>query len=207
MFGFLKKKNQDVRVLMCIKQADLLLSSYSEKRRARILIMLTMCQLEFRSTGIDIFNLILHPHMFSRKELMTAYESLEDSRNNMIQQLSQTAKMAHQIYGDFPSFAKKHAEDTRTALEIIMATLGGNIVNNQKHNILKIWKFLETTKQQLNEAFSEINQTVEKTSEIIGNEINVFQGMSEDNLVMNAQMTLSLMREDYKEKYACGNPN
>ena len=206
MLGFLKRKSQNARIIMCIKQSQFLLDSYCEKRRAKILLALTISKLEFDMAEADIFNLFLHPSLCSKDIHISSFETLEDIRNKLTLQLEHTAKMAKNIFGEFPSFVKEQVEDSRLGLEILMSTLGGNIVSNQKDNILKIWGYLNVSETLLSEAFNEINQISARSAEFTGQEIDAFQGWNEESVLMNAKLIVSLMREEYKDGLLCGNP-
>jgi len=174
MFGWLKKKGQNSRVHMCIKEVKWELESGNSIKRAKILAIASVLGKEFFNSGDIPIDVIDRPLDYSRDDLMRFYEVLEDIRNNNTLQISQTKKMMSKFGAKFPTFAEDHAKQTGRSLEVLMATVGAGITLDRRDDVREIWDLLTKSKALLDEAMDEIVEIENKTMEMTGQEGGMF---------------------------------
>jgi hypothetical protein len=174
MFGWLKKKGQDSRVYMSIKEVKWELESGDSVKQAKILAIASVLGKEFFDSGDIPVDVVDRPLDYSRDDLMRFYESLEDIRNNNTLQISHTKKMMNKMGIGFPRFAEEHAKQTGRALEVWMATVGAGIALDRRDDVREIWKILARSKSSLDEAMDEILAIENKTMEMTGQEGGMF---------------------------------
>lgn len=174
MFGWLKKKAQDSRVYMCIKEVKWELESGNSVHRAKILAIATILGKEFFRSGEIPIDVVDRPLDYSREDLMGFYEVLENIRNDNTLQIVNMKKMMKKFGMEFPKFAEDHAKQTGRSLEVWMATVGAGIAIDRRDDVREIWKFLTMSKASLDEAISEIVAIENKTMEMTGQEGGMF---------------------------------
>jgi hypothetical protein len=184
MFGWLKKKGQDSRVYMCIKEVKWELESGAPTKRAKILAIASVSGKEFFDSGDIPISVVDRPLDYSREDLMRFYEVLEDIRNNNTLQISHTKKMMRKFGMEFPTFAEEHAKLTGRSLEVWMATVGAGIAIDRRDDVREIWNLLTQSKPSLDEAMDEIVETENKTMEMTGQEEGMFSGYDREEWKM-----------------------
>jgi hypothetical protein len=81
---------------------------------------------------------------------------------------------------ELPSFAIEHANNTNRSLEVWMCTLGSGISPDKRDEVREIWKMLLDSKDFLPEAIQSIRDIERQTSEMTGQDANMFDGMDEE---------------------------
>lgn len=174
MFGWLKKKGQDSRVYMCIKEVRWELESGDSVKRAKILAIASVLGNELFTAGDIPVDVLDRPLDYSRSDLMRFYEVLENIRNNNTLQFTHMKKMMGQFGMEFPAFAEDHMKLARKALEVWMATVGSGIATERRDDVRIIWKLLVQSKPYLDEAMDAIKETEQKTMVMTGQQGGMF---------------------------------
>jgi len=174
MFGWVKKKGQNSRVYMCIKELKWEIESGDIVKRAKIMAIACALGQELFSGGEIPIDVVDRPLDYSRDDLMKFYEGLENIRNSSAIQIEHLKKMMGSYGMEFPSFAEDHAKLTNRALEVWMATVGAGIATERRDDVRTIWKLLFQSKPFLDEAMDAILETEQKTMAMTGRQDEMF---------------------------------
>ncbi len=174
MFGWLKKKGEDSRIYMCIKEVKWNLETSDSVERAKILAIASMLGNEFFGSGEMSIEIVNNPMNYSRDDLLVFYGVLEDIRNSNTIQINNLKKMMSKYGMDFPKFAEDHAKQTGRSLEIWMATIGAGLALDRRDDVKEIWNLLTSSKPSLDKAIDEIVETEKMTLEMTGNHDGMF---------------------------------
>ncbi len=167
MLGWLKKKGQDSRIYMCIKEVKWELETADQIKRARILAIASALRNYCFSAGEIPIDVLDRPLDYSRNDLMLFYEYIETIRNNVVQ-IPHTKKMLGKFGMELPAFVEDHAKMTRKALEVWMSTIGSGIATERRDDVRDIWKFLAQSKPFINEAMDQIVDNERTTLKMTG---------------------------------------
>ncbi len=174
MFGWLKKKGQDSRIYMCIKEVKWELESGDAVVRAKILAIASVLGKDlFADVEIPI-DVVDRPLDYSREDLMRFYEVLEDIRNSATVQMEHLKKSMARFGVNFPPFAESHVKLSNRALEVWMATVGAGIVTERRGDVREIWRLLVQSRPHLDMAINAIVEVEKKTMEITGQQGGMF---------------------------------
>lgn len=166
MFDWLKKKGQDSRVYMCIKEVKWELESADQIKRARILATTSALGSRFFSGEVIPIDVVNRPLDYSRENLMQFYEILEDIRNDNSTKLAKTKKIMGNFEMEFPAYAEDHAKTAGRAIEVWMSTVGAGIAPDRRDDVRTIWRLLVQSKPFLDTAMDEILLTEKRIFEM-----------------------------------------
>lgn len=167
MFGWLKKKGQDSRVHMCIKEVRLALEMMDSVKRAKVLAIASLLRNEFFSTGEFPKDVVDRPLDYSREDLMRVYSALEDIRNGQTIEMARTKKLSGM---ENPAFAGDVWKINIRALEVWMATVGAGIATARRDDVREIWELLVQSKPYLENAMNAIIATEQEIMASLGEE-------------------------------------
>jgi hypothetical protein len=178
MLGWLAKRNENVRVYLCVKEVKWDLEKADGPRRAMLLLMAQW----FRVGMTDKDKGGLEPSYFdrpldhSRADLVELYTGLENIRNNNTYQREQIQKSLARI-GGMPAYSVEQSKNTNRGLEIWMCTLGAGIAPDTRDDVWKIWTMLSEGLPYAPEAMRRLQEIVKLTENATGSKTS---GMFED---------------------------
>lgn len=179
--GWFTKKLQNSRVHMTIKEVKWDLESGGNLRQSKLLAIASVLGNEFFEECDIPYDVVNRPLDYSRADLIRFYESMEDIKIAMTQQLDGLKKTFGGMGMEFPKFAQTHVEDTRRALEIWMSTIGAGIAIDRRDDVRDIWKLLSSSKPSLDVVMDEIVLVEQKTSEMTGQPDMTFSSISRED--------------------------
>jgi hypothetical protein len=185
MFDWIAKKSENYRVYMCIKEVKWDIEGSTNTRRAVLLALVQYIRNSmFEPMGVpkEIFD---NPLGYTRSDLMGFYNILEDVRNQNRRELDATKKNMKNFGMELPSFSIEHANNTTRSLEVWMCTLGSGISPDKRDDVREIWKMLLDAKEAIPEAIKILRDVEKQTSEMTGQDVNIFHNMGEEAWVQS----------------------
>jgi len=165
---WLKRKSQDSRVYMCLKELRWDLEQSSGLRRAKVAAMAALLPTTMLTKLGHLDSTFDRPLDFPRDTLMDLYKILEDLRNTGKLQLKRTQRNMSQFGLELPEFAADHAIVSNRALEVWMATIGAGILPNRRDDAREVWSLLHGSRAFLDDAIASIQATEKQTEEMSG---------------------------------------
>ena len=168
MAGWIAKKMQNSRVLMCIKEVKWELEAGDKMHRATILALT-----HFLREGMfdeDGFpeDMLDRPLDYSRDDLFQIYEGMENIRNGNTLQIEQTKKNMKNFGMNLPEFSIQHAKNMNKAIEVLMCTIGAGLTTDRRDDVRDIWKYLSGSREHIKQAIMGIKEFEVKTAEATG---------------------------------------
>ena len=186
MLGWLRDKSDNARVVMCIKDHKLELETSSVLHRAKILAMAQLLRHNF-TQSFDLDSVVNNPFAYSREELLAVYSNLENLRNEATFQLAGLKKGFANMGYELPDELSAHVKLTNRSLELWMVTLGAGLLSGQDQNIRFVWRLMQGSVDELEQAISEIRDVADRQAEYTGQ--NIF-----DDFVSTDQEWLTMCR-------------
>ena len=180
MFGWLKKKGQDSRVQMCIKEVRLALEMMDSVKRAKVLAIASLLRNEFFSTGQFPKGVVDRPLEYSREDLMRVYYALEDIRNGQKIEMARIKQLVGKSGMEYPAFAEELWKMCVRGFEVWMATVGAGIVADRRDDVREIWKLLIQSKPLLDKAMNAIVATEQEIIASLGQEGEMFSNCTRE---------------------------
>jgi hypothetical protein len=181
MFGWLREKNENARVYMCTKEVLWDLDAADPMKRARILAMTSLFRKMILVDGNIPPMILNNPLLFSRKDLMKVYIVLEDARNLMQFQFDTTKKNMQSLGLELPAFSIEHFKNTRRSFEVWMVVLGAGIKPDLRDQARLLWNHLETSRENLPKAVTQLFEISNKTKELTGSDDSIFSDISSED--------------------------
>ena len=168
MFGWVRKKSENSRVYMCVKELKWELEAASQVKRAKILALSQL----IRTLSMDSLEGALeNPFEYQREDIVFIYNDLEDLRNGMTGQLKHLEKSFKNLGIDFPDDWKNHVKLTQRAVEVWMTLIGCGMAPDSRDDVRKIWQYLNDSKPSLLLALQELRATSAMQAEFTGTDL------------------------------------
>lgn len=168
MLGWLGRKAQNSRVYMCIKELKWTLESADQVERSAILAMAQLFRLELFQGPELPQELLNDPFVYSREDLMKAYEVMEDARNQTRLELAATKRSMANFGLQLPSFSEQHAKRTERGMEVWMCTVGVGICADRRDDVRGIWSLLAGSSSNFEKGVQRLREVEAATVQMTG---------------------------------------
>jgi hypothetical protein len=180
MLGWLVRKGQNSRVYMCIKTVLWDLESASQRRRASIHALTSLFRSQVFGPGGLPLSILDRPFDYSRNELLSIYEGLEEIRNANLFQVQHLSRTMQRIGVELPAFAMEHAQTSTRSFEVLLSTVGAGIAPDRRDDVRQIWHFLSGSFPYLAEAIVMLREVEHKTASYTETSTEMFPIESKD---------------------------
>jgi hypothetical protein len=174
LFDWLKKKSQNARVYMCVKELKWDLEQSSDMRKAKVLAMAQLLRKAF-SDDFPLEDVINEPWVYPREQIEPLYSGLEDMRNGAVVQLASLKKSFAGMGYKLPEDVEPHVKLTNRSLEVWMTSLGIGMAPDTMQDVQSIWQHLDIPNGHLLPAMSDLREMAARQQEYTG--INIFDEM------------------------------
>ena len=181
MFDWLKKKSENARVYMCVKELKWDLETASPIRRAKVLAMAQLLRIGF--VDIPSFkDAIENPLEYPREQMAYMYGTLENMRNSAAMQIPQMKKNSIQILGaELPEEMIDHVKLTNRATEVWMTLFGCGLAPDVREDVRQIWTYMLSSKNHLTSAMSDLRDMAKRQKRFTGE--NIFEDVYDDEWI------------------------
>jgi hypothetical protein len=163
MVGWLRKKGQDARVTMCVKEVKWELERGSLTKRATILALAQFLRPAFFGEGRLPDVAICHPLHHNQIDLRACYDILENNRNGQRRNTTISRRNERALFGrDLQQFFLDHTKAVERGTEVWMCTIGAGIVAGRRDDVRLIWAHLTTALDGVPDAIRELRQVGER---------------------------------------------
>ena len=170
MFGWLKKKSENARVYMCVKELKWDLETASQLRRAKILAMSQILRIGF--SDIPSFDdAIENPLDYPREEMAFMYTQMENMRNSATIQVSNLKKQSANMGINLPLEMEEHVKLTNRAIEVWMTLFGCGLAPDIRDDVRQIWNYLLQSKNDLKNAMIDLRAMSARQAQFTGQDI------------------------------------
>ena len=170
MFDWLKKKSENARVYMCVKELKWDLETASPLRRAKILAMAQILRIGFQDMP-SFEDAVENPIDYPRNEIAYMYTSMENMRNSASIQVSQLKKNAVQMGFPLPEDMEEHVKLTNRSIEVWMTLFGCGLAPDVRDDVRQIWSYMLQSKNVLKEAMIDLRAMSARQAQITGQDI------------------------------------
>jgi len=170
LFDWLKKKSENARVYMCVKELKWDLETATPLRRAKILAMSQILRIGF--VDIPSFeDAIQNPLDYPREEMAFMYTQMENMRNAASIQVSQLKKQFSNMGISPPIDMEDHVKLTNRAIEVWMTLFGCGLAPDIRDDVRKIWVYMLQSKDVLKDAMIDLRAMSARQAEFTGQDI------------------------------------
>ena len=170
MFDWLKKKSENVRVNMCVKELKWDLETASPLRRAKILAMSQILRIGFADMP-SFEDAIENPFDYPREEMSLMYTQMENMRNSASIQVSQLKKQFTNMGISPPPDMEDHVKLTNRAIEVWMTLFGCGLAPDVRDDVRQIWMFMMQSKNVLQDAMTDLREMSARQAKFTGQDI------------------------------------